>query len=85
MFQNFFQKKLLNFFYKDVFLDNDHIKNCSMKDITIMNSKSLNMDFKYQNYNFFQKIISKINMNLIINSMPIIVISFYCTMMKNGN
>ena len=24
-----------------------------MKDITIMNSKSLNMDFKYQNYNFF--------------------------------
>ncbi len=51
----FFQKKFLNFFYKDVFLDNDHIKDYSMKDIIIMNCRSLNMDFKNQNYNFFPK------------------------------
>ena len=50
-----FQKKILGFFYKDVFLDNDQVKNTSIKKIIEMNCASLNINFKEEDYKFFSR------------------------------
>ena len=49
------QKKMLGFFYKDVFLDNDQVKNTSIKKIIEMNCASLNIDFGEEDYKFFSR------------------------------
>ena len=49
------QKKMLGFFYKDVFLDNDQVKNTSIKKIIEMNCASLNINFGEEDYKFFSK------------------------------
>lgn len=47
------QKKLLSFFYKDVFLDNDQDKDTSIKKIIEMNCASLEINFEEEDYKFF--------------------------------
>ena len=49
------QKKMLGFFYKDVFLDNDQVKNTSIKKIIEMNCASLNINFGEEDYKFFSR------------------------------
>ena len=49
------QKKLLGFIYKDVFLDNDQVKDTSIKKIIEMNCTSLNINFEEEDYKFFSK------------------------------
>ena len=49
------QKKMLGFFYKDVFLDSDQVKNTSIKKIIEMNCASLNINFGEEDYKFFSK------------------------------
>ncbi len=49
------QKKILGFFYKDVFLDNDQVKGTSIKKIIEMNCASLNINFKEEDYKFFSR------------------------------
>ena len=47
-----FQKKILNILYKNVFLDNDNLKDKSVKDILLDNSKSLNFDLKDEDFHY---------------------------------
>ena len=49
-----FQKKILNILYKDVFLDNDNLKNKSIKDILIDNSKSLKFDLEDEDFHYLK-------------------------------
>ena len=49
------QKKLLGFFYKDVFLDNDQVKDTPIKKIIEMNCASLNINFEEEDYKFFSE------------------------------
>ena len=49
------QKKLLGFIYKDVFLDNDQVKDTPIKKIIEMNCASLNINFEEEDYKFFSK------------------------------
>ena len=50
----YFQKKILNLFYKNVFLDNDNNKNESIKDILINNSNSLGINLKDEDFHYLQ-------------------------------
>ncbi len=47
------QKKLLNFFFKNVFLDNDKLFKITKKDINEKNCKSLGIDLKEEDHKFF--------------------------------
>ena len=49
-----FQKKILNIFYNDVFLDNDNLKNKSIKDILMNNSKSLKFDLEDEDFHYLK-------------------------------
>ena len=49
------QKKLLGFIYKDVFLDNDQVKDTPIKKIIEMNCASLNINFEEEDYKFFSE------------------------------
>ena len=48
-----FQKKILNFFFKNTFLDNDELKNVTVKDILKKNCNSLNIELNKKDYIFF--------------------------------
>lgn len=48
-----FQKKILNFFFKNTFLDNDKIENTPIKEILKKNCISLNIDLIDKDFNFF--------------------------------
>tara|TARA_A100000164_G_scaffold208030_1_gene184432 strand:+ start:2923 stop:3954 length:1032 start_codon:yes stop_codon:yes gene_type:complete len=50
----YFQKKILNLFYKNVFLDNDNNKNESIKDILINNSNALGINLKDEDFHYLQ-------------------------------
>ena len=49
------QKRILNYFFKNVFIDNDNFKNISKKDINEKNCKSLGVDLNEEDYKFFLK------------------------------
>ena len=49
-----FQKKILNILYKNVFLDNDNLKDKPVKDILLDNSKSLNYDLKDEDFHYLK-------------------------------
>lgn len=49
-----YQKKLLNFFFKNVFLDNDSLENTSIKEILKKNCTSLDIKLNDNHYKFFQ-------------------------------
>ena len=49
------QKKFLNIFYKNVFIDNDKIKNQSVKDILSLNCKSLQLSLKEEDFHYLKK------------------------------
>ena len=49
-----FQKKILNILYKNVFLDNDNLKNKSVKDILVDNSKSLKFDLEDEDFHYLK-------------------------------
>ena len=50
-----FQKRILNFFFKNTFLDNDELKNVTVNDILKKNCNSLNMELNNKDYIFFDK------------------------------
>ena len=47
------QHKFLNLFFKDVFLDNDVLKDFTNRDLIKKNCSSLNIIFEEKNFNFF--------------------------------
>ena len=49
------QKKILSYFFKNVFVDNDDLKNISKSDINKKNCKSLGMKLNEGDYKFFSK------------------------------
>ena len=48
-----FQKKILSYLYKTVFLDNDNQVNFAIRDIIKANCNALNINFKDEDFNFF--------------------------------
>ncbi len=50
-----FQKKLLTLIKKDVFMDNDNLKNIPIKSIIEMNCKSLDIICRNEDFNFFKE------------------------------
>lgn len=49
------KKKILSFFFKDVYIDNDSFINTSVKDLNKMNCQSLEIDLIDNDYQFFLK------------------------------
>ena len=50
-----FQKKLLSLIFKNVFLDNDYQKNCSVKEVLISNSKAINCNLEDEDFHYLKK------------------------------
>ena len=50
----FFQKKILNIFYKDVFLDNDTLVNRSIGELLKDNCNAMGISLKKEDFNYFK-------------------------------
>ncbi len=64
-----YQKKILNFLFKNVYLDNDNQHNFSIRDIMTSNCNAMDIELKDEDYNFFKidEFKKKYNYNEIIN------------------
>ena len=51
----YLQKKFLNIFYRNVFIDNDEIINQSIKDILSINCKSLQLNLEEEDFHYLNK------------------------------
>ncbi len=60
-------KKILSFFYKNVFLDNDSLKDISVAQILQENLKCLNFNLKEKDFEFFE--VDKFKKNFIHNDL----------------
>ena len=49
------QKNILNFFYKNVFLDNDNLKEQSIKQVLSVNCNSLSFELEDQDFHYLKK------------------------------
>ena len=58
-----FQKKLLSLIFKNVFLDNDYQKNCSVKEVLISNSKAINCNLEDEDFHYLKILPMKVEKN----------------------
>jgi len=63
------QKKLLNLFFKNIFIDNDELQNLPVKEILKNNCAALNIDFNNIDYKIFEEnqFINDFNLKKIID------------------